>query len=257
MSRDLYVESSGSGSPVLILLHGLGANGAVWQKLLQCLEGWPGRVVVPDLRGHGRSPHSSEYSDRSHAADVADLIESGTDVFVVGHSMGGAVALVLSDGSWSVNVKSVFAFGVKTAWRNEELVKAKEFAEKPVRRFATRAEAVKRFLLASGLEGLVDPEATAVEVGIVRDDEGYRLAVDPRTVMVAGASLQRAFARSKAERWLACGSRDLMVDISQLRAIDPNAIELGDNGHNVHVEDPVRLLKSVPFLGAQFVRSIR
>jgi pimeloyl-ACP methyl ester carboxylesterase len=250
MSSDLYVEYSGSGSPVLILLHGLGANGAVWQKFLQHLQGWPGRIVVPDLRGHGRSPHASEYSDRSHAADVAALVERDSEVFVVGHSMGGVVALTLSEGSWSLNVKSVFAFGVKAVWRDEELVKAKEFAEKPVRRFATRAEAVRRFLLASGLEGLVDADATAVKAGVVGDDDGYRLAADPRTVMVAGTSLQKTFARSKAERWLACGRRDLLVDIAQLRRIDPNAIELGDNGHNVHVEDPERLLNAVPFLSA-------
>jgi pimeloyl-ACP methyl ester carboxylesterase len=248
MNSDLYVETIGTGSPVLILLHGLSANGAVWATFQQRLRGWPGRILIPDFRGHGRSPHAPEYSQRAHAADVAALVENETDVFVIGHSMGGAVGLVLSDGSWPVGIKGVFAFAVRTSWRDEELAKAKEFAGKPVRRFATEAEAVKRFLLASGLEGLVDPGATVVKAGIVHDDDGYRLAADPRTVIGTGTPLQRAFAESKTERRLACGGRDPMVDIAQLRTIDPRAIELGDNGHNVHVEDPDQLLNAVPFL---------
>jgi pimeloyl-ACP methyl ester carboxylesterase len=248
MSSELYVETVGTGAPVLLLLHGLGVNGAVWQKFLRRLDDWPGRIVIPDLRGHGRSPHAAEYSDRTHAADVAALVADERDVYVVGHSMGGAVGLTLSEGSWPVGIKAVFAFAVKTGWRDDELAKLQEFARRPVRYFATEAEAIKRFLLASGLEGLVDRDAAVVKAGIVHDDEGYRLAADPRTVMVAGASLQRAFQRSKAERWLACGRRDPMVDIAQLRAVDASAIELGDNAHNVHVEDPDRLLNDVPFL---------
>jgi pimeloyl-ACP methyl ester carboxylesterase len=30
----MFVESGGSGAPTLLLLHGLGANAAVWRKLL-------------------------------------------------------------------------------------------------------------------------------------------------------------------------------------------------------------------------------
>jgi pimeloyl-ACP methyl ester carboxylesterase len=34
----LHVETHGSGSPALVLLHGLGANGAVWGPLLERLR---------------------------------------------------------------------------------------------------------------------------------------------------------------------------------------------------------------------------
>jgi pimeloyl-ACP methyl ester carboxylesterase len=34
----LYLETHGSGQPVLVLLHGMGANGAVWRPLLEVLE---------------------------------------------------------------------------------------------------------------------------------------------------------------------------------------------------------------------------
>jgi pimeloyl-ACP methyl ester carboxylesterase len=248
MKSDLFVEVVGTGSPTLVLLHGLGVNAAVWEPFLRRLKHWPGRIVIPDFRGHGRSPHAAQYTDKAHAADVAALVENEQGIYVIGHSMGGAVGLVLSNGTYPAGVKAVFAFAVKAGWRDEELVKMREFAQKPARRFATEAEAAKRFLLTAGLDGLADPDAAVVKAGIVRDNGEYRLAADPRTVMVAGTSLKSAFEESKAERWLACGDRDPMVRIEELRAVDPRAIELGDNAHNVHVQDPDRLLRSIPFL---------
>ena len=41
--------------PTLLLLHGLGATAGVWADLVSELE-WPGRVIAPDLAGHGRAP---------------------------------------------------------------------------------------------------------------------------------------------------------------------------------------------------------
>jgi pimeloyl-ACP methyl ester carboxylesterase len=49
-------------------------------------------VVAPDLRGHGSSPGSDRYSLSDHADDVGAL-GRGWDA-VLGHSMGGAVAVL-------------------------------------------------------------------------------------------------------------------------------------------------------------------
>ena len=54
--------------------------------------------------------------------------------------------------------------------------------KKPMRRFATEAEASKRFLLASGLEALIDPKAAVVKAGIALD-----LLSAPRTGNVVQA----------------------------------------------------------------------
>jgi pimeloyl-ACP methyl ester carboxylesterase len=255
MTRDLYVRTAGTGQPALVLLHGLGVNGAVWEPFLPYLRGWPGRIVVPDLRGHGRSPHAEAYSDKAHAADVAELIADEREVYVIGHSMGGMIALVLSNGSYVANVKGVFVFGLKTAWTEAELGKLTEFAQKPARRFASAEEARGRFLRTAGLEGLVEPDAPVVEAGIAPDGNGYRLAADPRTAMVAGTSAEASYRASKVPRWLACGANDSLVTLAQLRAIDPAAIALGETGHNTHVQDPGELAAAVPFLQAITVRT--
>jgi pimeloyl-ACP methyl ester carboxylesterase len=238
----------GSGAPVLVLLHGLGVNGAVWDPLLPYLEDWPGRILVPDLRGHGRSPHAAAYSDETHAADVASLIAGERDVHVIGHSMGGMIGLVVSNGAYAVDVTAVFAFAMKTAWTEAELARLRELAGKPARTFATRDEAAGRFLRVSGLEGLVAADSRVVEAGVVQDVDGFRLAADPRTAMVAGTSAAARYRDSTARCWLACGASDALVTLDQLRAIDSAAIDLGEAGHNVHVEQPARLVVAIPFL---------
>ena len=49
----LHVREAGEG-PALVMLHGLGANGANWDATAAAFaDRW--RVIVPDLPGHGRS----------------------------------------------------------------------------------------------------------------------------------------------------------------------------------------------------------
>ena len=68
-------RSGGTGDHLLLLLHGLGATGAVWDRLLPLVErSWPGPWAVPDLRGHGRSVAEPPYGYAVHAADAASLV---------------------------------------------------------------------------------------------------------------------------------------------------------------------------------------
>lgn len=72
----LHGERIGSDGAALVLVHGLAANGAVWRSLLgEISSRWPGRILVPDLRGHGRSPHAAHYDYGQYAGDIAELLE--------------------------------------------------------------------------------------------------------------------------------------------------------------------------------------
>ena len=89
----LWVESGGTGQPLLVMLHGLGANAAAWQRLRPIVEaGWRGRWLAPELRAHGRSGHATPYGMAMHAADVAGLLDPADDIVILGHSKGGGVA---------------------------------------------------------------------------------------------------------------------------------------------------------------------
>jgi pimeloyl-ACP methyl ester carboxylesterase len=82
--------------PALLLVHGWGGNGEDWNHTL---PHWRHRVIVPDLRGHGRSPKPAEgYGARDFAGDLAELLR-GLDtgpVVAVGHSMGGQAVTALA-----------------------------------------------------------------------------------------------------------------------------------------------------------------
>ncbi|MEW6454462.1 MAG: alpha/beta fold hydrolase [Pseudomonadota bacterium] len=248
MTVPLHVRRIGAGAPMLVLLHGLGANGAVWEQFASLLTRWPGQILIPDLRGHGLSPRGDRYAESDHADDVAALLQDSSDIYIVGHSMGGMIALLLAAPSRKLRVRAVFAFGVKASWTADDIDKALAVAARPVKRFATREEAAERFLLVSGLKGLVEADAAVVQAGVAATGDGFSLSADPRTMAAVGGSLANAFSGARSISRLACGGRDPLVTIDQLRAIDPRAIALGDCGHNPHVENPELLLAAIPFL---------
>jgi pimeloyl-ACP methyl ester carboxylesterase len=243
----LHTRQIGTSGAILLLLHGLSANGNVWEKLLDGIT-WPGRILVPDLRGHGSSPHAGSYSLQDHAEDVAALLNPGDEIYILGHSMGGVLGLVLGGRSFDIGIRSVFAFATKPKWTEDELAGVRRYAEQPRKIFATEEEAAQRFIKASGLSGLVISKDSVVQAGIKREEDVYGLAADPRTVLVAGDPLNSQFCACCAEKRLACGTKDSLANLADLREIDPQAIDLGPFGHNVHVESPEELVKRVPFL---------
>ena len=78
----------------LVLVHGLGGSAANWLALAPLLL--PGRrVLVPELPGHGGSdPLPAAASLNAWADRIAGLLDE--PAAVVGHSLGGAVALRLA-----------------------------------------------------------------------------------------------------------------------------------------------------------------
>ncbi|MGA2263758.1 MAG: alpha/beta hydrolase [Acidobacteriota bacterium] len=253
IGMELYCERIGGEGPALLLLHGLAANGAVWTPVAREIrERWPGRILIPDLRGHGRSPHAFHYGYGQHAADVAGLLEPGEPVTVVGHSMGAVVGLALACGWFGVSVAAVFGFSIKVNWTEAEIEKAHSLSAVPGRWFETRSAAVERFLRRSGLSGLVDDQAEVVAAGVRQEAGRWRLAADPRIFSAPGPSFQEIFRLAQIRSALACGSEDPMVSIEELRVFDPNAILLPGLGHNPHVEAPAVLVDAVDrFLAAR------
>lgn len=223
------------GDPVLLLLHGLGATGEVWDGLLE--RPWPGEVLVPDLPGHGHSSGLDKYTFESMAASIASVLPPGRPVVVVGHSLGGVLALTLAAGS--SGVVAACGLGIKLRWTAAELEKAAEVAAKPSRVFATREEAVDRWLKVSGLVGLVEP--AAVDAGVVSVPDGWRVALDPLAFGVGAPDVPSLLARISCAVVLAAGERDAMCPREHLLDVAPDGVVLAGVGHNAHVENPSTL----------------
>ncbi|ACZ30652.1 alpha/beta hydrolase fold protein [Xylanimonas cellulosilytica DSM 15894] len=98
-TRIAYHLRGTEGAPVLVLLHGMGAasDASSWAPVAEDLAR-DHRLVVPDLRGHGDSGRPGTYTLAEMADDVAALLDRlGVErATVVGHSMGGLVAIALT-----------------------------------------------------------------------------------------------------------------------------------------------------------------
>jgi len=92
----LAVEEHGQGPLPLVLIHGMAGDASFWSSMVRAL-GAGHRVIIPELRGHGRSaqPADGRYSIGDHAADLVAVVEGlGLErVVLVGHSFGASVAL--------------------------------------------------------------------------------------------------------------------------------------------------------------------
>ena len=87
---DLYVESWGDGTPV-VLVHGSLATGAEEWEAQRPLADEGFGLLVLDRRGYGRSPSADGEDFLRDAEDIAELMGEGAHL--VGHSYGGLGAL--------------------------------------------------------------------------------------------------------------------------------------------------------------------
>jgi pimeloyl-ACP methyl ester carboxylesterase len=93
---DIYYEVHGSG-PTLLLTHGYSSTSAMWQGQIAALSRHH-KLVLWDMRGHGRSDYPEDpaaYSEALTVADMAALLDKvGAERAIVGGlSLGGYMSL--------------------------------------------------------------------------------------------------------------------------------------------------------------------
>ena len=246
--------------PTLVLLHGLGANRHVWDGVARIMEATGGTVYAPDIRGHGEASWRRPYTFGAMAADVAEALQrdfGGRHYAVVGHSMGGAVALALASGWFGPPPAGVATIGVKLRWSDEELARMPDLAARPPRLFDDRAGAVDWFVKLSGLFGVVDADderiAAAVAAGVTSDSESpgrWRTTQDPATIGVGPPDMSGLLPAAKCTVAMAIGEHDPLVapdhhlDLAAVAATNAHAAGVtapyvfDGLGHNAMVEDP-------------------
>lgn len=95
------VESGPPDGDRVVLLHGWGCSAYLFHAVLPALADGGLRVMVPDLKGHGLSDKPLDragYDLRAMTAHAVEILDAlGLDrTTLVGHSMGGAIALRLA-----------------------------------------------------------------------------------------------------------------------------------------------------------------
>lgn len=93
---NLYYHIIGEGEP-LVILHGLFGSSDNWISIARKLAG-KYRVILVDLRNHGRSAHHRDWNYAFMANDVDILLQTLglTEVHLLGHSMGGKTAMTFA-----------------------------------------------------------------------------------------------------------------------------------------------------------------
>jgi pimeloyl-ACP methyl ester carboxylesterase len=240
----IWSRTGGSNSgPLLVLLHGLGGTAEVFAGVEQVLaDTWPGGWLAVDLPGHGRSEWDPPYTFARHAEAVRDLLPHDRDVILLGHSMGGVVALELAEGSAPVPT-AVVGFGIKVDWPEEHVAGAARLASRPVSYHSSREEALDRYLKLAGLTRLVDPADPTTDAGVVETPQGWSVAQDPATFGVGVPDMAGLLERAACPVVLARGQNDHMVSDADLRALVGVPVTLEGLGHNAHVEDPAAVVE--------------
>lgn len=102
----IHYRLIGEGQDLVVLQHGWMVSSAIWDDFIPLLDAAGRTFVVPDMRGTGRSDvppaDGGHYTLAALTRDLAAVVDDamkqrGTDRFrVVGHSMGGQLALWLA-----------------------------------------------------------------------------------------------------------------------------------------------------------------
>jgi pimeloyl-ACP methyl ester carboxylesterase len=237
---------AGEGEP-LLLLHGLAGAAANWLALAPLLLSGR-RVIVPDLPGHGdSSPLPAAPSLNAYADRLALLLERPATV--VGHSLGGAIALRLAIRRPELVGRLVLAgaAGISSGTRQARYALSMTGLIKPGKRIAPYRRRVARSsmlkTLVFGRWGAADPPALPVDVA-----EAFLAAPARHTDTVSAAkALVRDDTRFDLERvhcpvLLLWGARDNQLPIDDAfdyaRRLGAPLRAIADCGHLLIGERP-------------------
>lgn len=135
----LYSRIEGEGKPLLIL-HGFLGMSDNWKTFgtLYAAEGFQTHIL--DLRNHGKSFHSDDFSYEVMCQDVLDYCNANNiqKVSIIGHSMGGKVAMLFAT-TYPEKVEKLVVADIGTKYyapHHEEIfagLNAVDFSSKPSR----------------------------------------------------------------------------------------------------------------------------
>lgn len=238
----VYYRIRGAG-PAIALIHGGSAHGGWWTEVSKRLAP-EFTVIVPDLAGHGHSGHREAYGPEIWACDVREAVRSAgaTRVFVVGHSMGGAV------GIWLAAIDPELVAGlilIDTSLPSGDTGRLDAW-RRPHRLYPTREEILSRFrLLPPGTAAKESVTARLAEQSIVHTPDGWTWRFDPATRGVIGqASLHEALARVKCPVGYITGEYSAVFDeatITTLEELLGRQVQLevvADAFHHVPLDAP-------------------
>jgi pimeloyl-ACP methyl ester carboxylesterase len=231
----IHYLAGGRGAPALVFIHGWSCDAGYWREQLPVFMKTH-RVVAVDLAGHGGSGEKRErFTMDAFGADVAAVVAAeGLDrVVLIGHSMGGPVAL---EAARRLPGKVALVVGVDTLqdvemrWPEEEF---KRIRDDMVRDFPGATRSFVRAMFRDD----ADP---ALVASITAD-----MAAAPPRVAISAIEELRDFDEAEAMRLagvpvvcINAGTWPTHVDVNRRHAPAFDAVVIEGVGHFLMLERP-------------------
>jgi pimeloyl-ACP methyl ester carboxylesterase len=243
---ELFYAESGEG-PVILYIHGNTASHIWWEEVMNV----PGyRTIAPDMPNFGQSGRIDSHKPADYASYLFDLMDSlGVEqALVVGHSLGGAVAMDLAV-KHPAFVNGLFLLdscpidGLKTPKIFHPIIK--KYLE-------------DRELFSKAMKAIMGTRGS--DEALVRRfvDEGYKM--NPESFVGHAVSLGNVDYRKEAKAYngpmrFICGSEDPLIKEKHAKK---SAKRFGGDyrmidgiGHCLCIEDPARFIAELTeFAGA-------
>lgn len=246
---ELYYRELGQGQPI-IMLHGIFGSSDNWLTQAR-LFSTNYKTFALDLRNHGQSPHDDVFDYPAMVADLEEFIEAKgiNDPIVMGHSMGGKVAMNFAVAHPEKVQKLIVVDIAPKPYNMENYVVLEGLNAIEIERVTTRQEADEQ------LARFVD-EADVRQFllkNLQRKPEGgfrWKLNLQAITDNIARIGLPLQFEGQYEKPTLFVrGSRSNYVkdhDFDRIRTIFPAAeFETLDAGHWVPAERPAEFVELV------------
>ena len=247
----LYSKIEGQGQPFLIL-HGFLGMSDNWKTLGTQFAENGFQVHMLDLRNHGRSFHSDEFSYDAMARDVLVYCNENNlnNIILLGHSMGGKVAMQLACENPDLVEKLIIAdIGPKFYAPHHQLIlkalnsvnfsnnpsrkEVEDILKEDIRDFGTR-----QFLLKSLY--WKTPEQL---------DFRFNLEVFNKKIQEIGKELSSEYKFSKPTLFLRGSKSDYILDedfcVIEHHFSNAKIETISDAGHWLHAENPNDFFNSV------------
>lgn len=252
----IAIDETGHGRP-LVLLHGVGANHAVWRRVTPALAE-DHHVIAPDLPGFGESSPAREgFELDTAAAALADrLAQCAREPFdLLGNSLGGAVALELAVLRPDLVRRLVLAAPAGFAPRSSPVAAAAGAFSDPAVRIRRRvgapiarsSTARRAFLWGA----IAEPQRLSADDArmLLRASSGST-RIGAAVAAVLRADLRSELGRVEAPLGVIWGWRDRVIPISTLRHIraarpDVVVATIPRAAHVPQVERPAEFVAAV------------
>ena len=255
------------GKPGLVFIHGGGAHNYWWTHVA-AMFAHDHRIAALDLSGHGDSDHRDTYSVEQWTREVfavADVAGFGGPPVVIGHSMGGMVAIVTAALAGEGGLAGAIVGDSPVTEPDPEVASARLGAFRQAKVYPSLEEALPHFRTVPTQQNYLDYVVDHVARHSLRQvEEGWRWKFDPN-LFSAFAGDPRGIALPylgdiHCRLALLSFEKGLLTeDISQfmydrMGRVTP-VVRLPETGHHAMLDQPLLLITAIRTLLADWDHS--